>query len=111
MRKVFTLILSVLLFPLTCMAGEIYGTIGMNNRPLPGVRIEVTEPSGRNIIDQAVTDRFGRYRLYVRKTGPCKLRAYINGGSNYLNIISYQSSVRYNLIIIKERGTYNLQRR
>jgi len=110
MKRLLSLLIFVLLFPSIGMAGEIYGTLTMNGRPQKGIRIGVTEPNGQDI-DQAVTDRFGRYRLYVKNPGPVKLKAFFKGASYSLNIMSYEKSARYNLKLIKINNRYELQRR
>ena len=111
MQRLLSLLIFVLLFPSLGLAGEIFGTLTMNGRPQKGVKIEVTESNRQNIIDQAATDRFGRYRLYVKKTGPVKLKAFFQKAPYSLNIMSYEKSARYNLKLIKIHNRYELQRR
>lgn len=110
MQRLLSLLIFVLLFPSIGLAGEIFGTLTMNGRPQKGVKIEVTKRNGDSI-DQTVTDRFGRYRLYVRKTGPVELKAYYKGAPYSLNIMSYEKSARYNVKLMKMKGINKLQRR
>ena len=70
MKKVILLFLLILCFPFFVFAGEIYGNINPSESE---IEVQVT-CSGRT--QNAYTDSYGSYRLYVPQSGNCSLKVF-----------------------------------
>jgi len=94
------------LFPMCGIAGEIYGTISADGRPLAGVRVSVT--CDRETRTSDPSDKYGSYRVVVRTQGQCTL---VVPGSTPVQIRSYSGPVRYDFETRTQAGVRSLQRR
>ena len=117
MRTVIAIILLVLLLPSCVLAGKIYGIIKEGKKPVgSGVEVEVTTISDKpKLVARAQTDRNGLYRLYVKEKGKFNLTVrdtlHHKGDTLSIPIRSYRKSVRYNLLIARDKqGKYILKR-
>ena len=99
----------IIFFPILSSAGEIYGTIRTAGGPVGGgVPITVECPGTR--LD-AKTDRFGSYLVFVPREGKCTVKVQYQGKETPpIEVSSYQTSVRYNLVIEQRGGDYFLRR-
>lgn len=87
----------LILFPALIQAGEIYGEITENGRPVEsGILVTVTCPPKGGKASTVKTDAQGNYRLYVRTEGRCAMTV---GSSRPVMLSSYEESVRYDLIL------------
>lgn len=103
-------VLIILLIALPVFAGEIYGGIELSGKPIaPGVEVVVQCGSTPY---STKTDEIGSYRLYVKGKGKCTLIVkYGNEPFPKIDIYSYESTVRYDLVIEGTDGRYSLRRR
>lgn len=86
-------------------AGEVFGTISENNRPVTREMVTIDCGSGART---ARTDEYGSYRLFVGTEGSCKLTV---RGLESATIRSYSSPQRYNFEIRSGAGKATLERR
>ncbi|WP_280151698.1 hypothetical protein [Piscinibacter sp. XHJ-5] len=92
--------------PAGARAGEVFGTISENNKPVPNESVSIRCDAGTS--DTRSTDEFGSFRLFVGSEGPCKLTV---RGLEGVTVQSYRSPQRYNLEIRKSGSNTSLQRR
>ena len=99
----------IIFFPILSSAGEIYGTIRTAGGPVGGgVPITVECPGTR--LD-AKTDRFGSYLVFVPREGRCTMKVqYGVREIPAIEVFSYQTSVRYNLLLEPSGDGYTLRR-
>lgn len=90
------------------IAGEIYGTLRMDDKPLGGVVVEVRTETKTH---QATTNADGSYRLYIEMPGKATLLLQYNKQTLSREIWSYDNSARYDLLIQNHNGTYVLIRK
>lgn len=109
MRHILGPVLLIAGLPSASLAGEIYGNIQEGGKLIGGgVKVEVQCPSASA---ETQTKSDGSYRLYVHDVGKCMLTVDVHGGLS-IPIQSYNSSVRYNLVVERQAdGTYVLRRR
>jgi hypothetical protein len=107
-------------------AGKIFGDIRLGDKPVPeGVKVTVTtlitvpaatgetgEASPKaTVADSTVTDKFGAYTLKVKGEGKCTLTVHWDTQAPSIEIISYNSTTRYDLILEKKDDTYIVKRK
>jgi len=99
----------VLLLPCLSLAGEIYGSVkeGKSNVG-QGIKIEIVS-AGR--VDSTRTDRLSSFRLFIPKPGKCTLRVHYQSQTPSLVIYSYETPVRYDLVLEKTGEKYSLRRK
>jgi len=89
----------LILFPVLAQAGEIYGEITEDDKPMgSGIEVKVICPPIGGETSKIKTDAQGIYRLYVKTEGKCGITV---GSSKAATISSYEESVRYDLILEK----------
>jgi hypothetical protein len=109
MKKITAFFLFFLFVPSFVLAGEIYGTITTEGRPV-GQGIDVRIEYGGNNYDTK-TDNYGSYRAYIQGVGKGILRVYYREQSPTTDIFSYERSARYDLVLEKDKdGKYSLRR-
>jgi hypothetical protein len=101
----------VLLAFITCaassFAGEIYGTIKENGKPVgKGIAVSITPGTA----SAAETDEFGGYRILVPQVGPCTVNVSFNGKTISCPIQSYTKPTRFDLVVENANGEYTLRR-
>ena len=103
-------LLLILLFVSPVFAGEIYGGIELSGKPIaPGVEVEIKCPTGTYSTN---TDEIGSYRLYVKEKAMCTLTVkYGKEPYPFIEVYSYESTVRYDLVLEAREGRYYLKRR
>lgn len=89
-------------------AGEIYGTIKENGKPVgKGIEVSIT-PDKYTASKQ--TDEFGGYRIFVREVGPCTVNISFKGKTISCPIQSYTKPTRFDLVVENTNGQYTLRR-
>ena len=104
--------------PLTCFAlallaassfaGEIYGTITQNGKPV-GKDVAVTILIGGQSYSKP-TDEFGSYRIFATESGKGTVKIAFTGQTISGEIESYSTPVRFDLAIENRGGHYTLRR-
>jgi hypothetical protein len=89
-------------------AGEIYGTITQNGKPI-GKDVAVTIQIGGQSYSKP-TDEFGSYRIFATESGKGTVKVAFKGQSISGNIESYSTPVRFDLAIENKDGHYALRR-
>lgn len=98
----------LLLAPVLAFAGEIYGTIKVDGKPVgPGVKVTITSDEKSYARE---TDKFGSYRAYVRETGPVTITVEYQGRKPSIEASSYEGTVRFNLVLERQGGSYSLRK-
>jgi hypothetical protein len=106
------------------LAGEIYGTIKENGKPVekgipvsitPGTPVSITPgtpASGTPAADSVAkeTDEFGGYRIFVPEAGPYTVSITYKGKSISCAIQSYTKPTRFDLVVESTNGQYTLRR-
>ena len=100
--------LLMLSFGAAVSAGQLYGTIVQNGRPLRQAPVEL-RCGGETASD--VTDDDGVYRLFVRATGRCQFVVEPKGRNAAAAIYSYDRPTAYNFDLISRNGRWELERR
>ena len=102
--KILTAIVLLLLAAGFAAAGEIYGTVSEEGKPLPaGVAVRVACPGATA---EGSTDAYGAYSVKVGGTGKCSLT-----GAPTLSVNVYEKSARYDLAVSKAGGKATLARK
>ena len=117
MKTITAVFLLIVLVPSLAVAGKIYGIIKEGGKPVrQGIEVKITTiADSSKVTVSAQTDTSGLYRLYVKRTGKFNL-VVIDTLANKrdtlsIPIRSYRKSVRYNLLIQKDKqGKYTLKR-
>lgn len=102
MKPFPALLLTLVLLPGVAAAGEIYGTIKENGKPVKA-GLKVTVACGEKTAS-AETDKNGGYRLFASEEGKCTLSVKVGEESPSAVVHSYDDSARYNLVIEKKDG-------
>jgi carboxypeptidase family protein len=90
-------------------AGEIYGTIKDNGKPVQkDVKLEVV---ANQKTYSAVTDNYGSFRIFLPVKGKYTLTVQYKQQSLALEIVSYEKSTRYDLLIENKAGKYSIRRK
>jgi len=109
MKKVNTLILPVLLLPLSVYAAQVYGRLKEDGRAIPAkVKIEVV-CNGQTYTGE--TDSYGSYSVYASVKGRCVFKVYYKGQSPTFELYSYDNPVRYDFDLVLQNGQYTLRRK
>ncbi len=108
MKRIFFLL--VWLFAATTEAGEIFGAITEEGTSVgAGVGVEIVAPSKTYMVQ---TNEEGSYRVHVKEAGKCTLTVRYHGTAPTIEVTSQEErSVRYDLLLVKEKNTYSLQRK
>lgn len=96
------------LWPCVTQAGEIYGTLTLDGKPLTGVRIEMIIPG---FTYGTQTDKSGGFRLYVKEEGKFPIVVHYQGQTLAKPAISFPESARYDLFIERRGTEWVLQRK
>jgi hypothetical protein len=101
-------LLAVTFCAASSFAGEIYGTIKENGKPI-GKDVPVTiELNGK--VYSKPTDEFGSYRIIVAETGKGTVKLVFKQQTIDCEIQSYSTPVRFDLVIENVNGQYLLKR-
>lgn len=116
MKKIVMAIALGLLLSVSVSAGQIYGTLKEDGRPVPA-NLEIEVNCGRQQW-KGRTDSYGAYSLEVG-AGKCEFKLYYkgwkgqNGQYQFPTTVIYSSKnrLRYDFELVKENGVYALRRR
>ena len=106
-KKLCAFLLAAATLPLPVLAGELYGTIKENGKPVKE-GLPVTVACGDKTVSGA-TDKTGSYRVVASEEGKCTLTVKVGGEAPSTVIHSYSDSARYNLVLEKKGGKYALR--
>jgi hypothetical protein len=110
MKTIVMLIVLLVCVPTFVFGGEIYGSLTEAGKSVGGgAQVEVT--CAGKTYPRNTTDQYGSYRLFVQEQGKCTLKVHYKEQSPSTEISSYQSSVRYDLVLEKKDGQYVLRRK
>ena len=107
MKRLVVLALMIAAVPAAAVAGEIYGTITEQGKPVKeGLAVTVT--CGEKAVKGA-TDKNGAYRLFAEEEGKCTLALKVGEETPSTAVHSFSDSARYNLVLEKKDGKYALR--
>jgi hypothetical protein len=89
-------------------AGEIRGTVTEGGKSV-GVGVAIDVRCGDKTYS-ATTDKYGSYRLFVPEKGTCALNVRYQNQTPSREIVSFEDSTRYDLVLDKQGGQYVLRR-
>lgn len=89
----------------TAMAGQVYGTLFQDNRPVTGAPVRLT--CGNEVANGA-TDSQGVYRVFVRVTGSCTLVLEPDGRRAEGPLYSYDRPTAYDFDVVNQSGRWIL---
>ena len=99
-----------LLLPARLLAGEIFGSITENGKPVgENVKLEITAANKTVFTDS--TDKFGAYRVFVKEKGKCTVTVHYKDQTLSAELFSYDKSLRYDWILEAKEGKYALRRK
>ena len=104
----FCILLFILGVPIALHAGEVFGSVREGNQPVANVPVEIQ--CGTEKLPAARTDQYGAYSIYVPKPGACTLRVFYNNQAPEIEIQSYASPQRYDVLLVLEGNKYVLRR-
>ena len=95
--------------PISAFAGEIRGGVTMGGKSIgPDVAIEVH--CGDKVYATA-TDKYGFYRLFIPETGTCQFQLLYRNQAPSREVISFEDSTRYDMLIEQDGDKYVLRRK
>ena len=108
-----TLLMALLcVFSSEAMAGKVFGDISFEGKPVAaGVKVQITKPGDKTIIDTAVTDKFGSYKLMIKEEGKVTLTILYQGKPLELAVFSNKEATRYDLVVEKKEGKLSVRRK
>ena len=76
-----------------------------------GIKVQVTKPGNKTILDTAVTDKFGSYKLMIKEEGKVTLTVIYQGKPLELAVFSNKEATRYDLVVEKKDGKLSVRRK
>jgi hypothetical protein len=121
----------------SAFAGRIFGDIKQDGKPIAeGLRLTITapvpepakgetaapeakpeakgetpKPKPAAVADTTATDKFGSYKVTVKDEGKCTLTLVVDKQPVSLEVFSYKTATRYDLILEKKDGKLTLRRK
>lgn len=91
-------------------AGEVFGTITQNGKPVPaGLAVEITA-GGKTYPGE--TDKFGAYRIFVKDKGKAAITVQTADSlAVTAELFSYDRSTRYDWILELKEGKLTMRRK
>jgi hypothetical protein len=120
---IFSLALLGCLAASPASAGRIFGDVKLDGKPVPAgipLKIALVPPANATgaelkaataVADSTATDKFGSYKLTVKKEGKCILTLLYDKHNLTLEVFSYKDATRYDLILEKKDGVLSLRRK
>ncbi len=91
------------------LAGEIYGTIEEDGKPIPaGIKVEVVVASKSFSCE---TDKFGTYHVFASEKGKGALTAHYKNHKLSADVFSYEKAARYDWTVEEVDGKLILKRK
>jgi hypothetical protein len=118
-----SLVLMICLVATKAFAGRLFGDVRWDGKPVPAglpLWIAVVPPSGSDsaaakpvpaAADSTVTDEFGSYKLAVKQQGKCILTLVYEKQELALEVFSYETATRYDLVVERKDGKLSLRRK
>jgi len=104
-RNIFAFVLFLL--PALTFAGEIFGTLKKDGKPVAKQEVLITQ-AGKTI-GRDTTDAKGYYSITVKPVGQCKLEVSGYDGAVY-SVVSTNNSVDYTLSLVKAGDKWELKK-
>jgi hypothetical protein len=93
---------------LPALAGNIYGSLWTDGKPVPGVQIQINCPGSH----PAQTDGNGAYSVFVPENGRCTFHVNFQGRSVDTPVASYGNPVKYDFDLVRQSdGSFTLRSR
>ncbi len=109
MKPIVNVGLALALCASNAIAGEVYGTITENNKPIPaGAKVEISV-SGK--VYEGSTDKFGAYRIVVHEKGKGTIAVSLNQRTASAGLYSYEKATRYDWVVEETNGKISLRRK
>lgn len=103
-----SLLLSLLLLlPVFAFAGEIFGTLKKDGKPLVNEEVRILQNG--QVIGTAKTDDKGYYSITVKQVGKCTLALPGYAGAKF-DIFSTNNSTNYSLTLVKSGDAWELKK-
>lgn len=107
MKKALKIIMLTLVLTSAVSAGQIYGSLKEDGRPVANATFEVFCPQGSF---RGVTDGYGAYSVNVGR-GKCTFRLHYRNQQPSFELYSYDSPLRYDFDVVIANGALTLVRR
>src|SRR5262249_52611730 len=91
--------------PSRAYAGNIYGSLWLDGKPVQGAQIQITCPNPH----PTQTDSSGSYRVFVPEKGRCVFHVDYAGHSGQAEVASYDNPVKYDFDLVLQQGNYELR--
>ena len=124
MKKIPTLLLSIVCLPVLGFGGQIFGNLKKNGESVGEygfVRIECTEEERKEAKEKEEirkqrsikTNAYGAYSLPVPNSQKCQLLVYYDGrwSKNKVDVYSNEDPVRYDFDLVIQDGSLTIKRR
>lgn len=95
------------LVPSLTFAGEVFGTLKKDGKPLANQAITISQ-NGK-VIGTDTTDAKGYYSITLKQVGQCKMEVPGYDGAFY-NVFSTNNSADYTLSLVKEGDKWQLKK-
>jgi hypothetical protein len=108
MRWRISLYVVLIVCPVCLYAGPIFGSIFFNNAALRGASIQIS--CGGSVVASGSTLDDGSYRINVPNEGRCTLSVTSNNIQASADVVSSSSASRFNFVVVRRNGGYELRR-
>ena len=105
---VFLALVFLFCFPAPAHAGNIYGSLWLDGKPVQGAQIQITCSSPYPPVQ---TDNNGAYRIFVPERGRCTFVVRFSGQSAQTEIASYDNAIKYDFDVVRQGAGYTMRRR
>lgn len=100
--------LVIALSPAFAWAGELFGSVSENGKPLANIKIQFSI-AGK--VYDSTTDAQGSYRLFADESGKGQFSANVSPSAVSASVFSSNNAVRYDWVIETKDGQKNLRRK
>lgn len=102
-----TVLFLLMIIPALSFAGEIFGTLKKDGKPLVNQEIQITQNG--TVIGTATTDEKGYYSITIKQVGKVKLEVPGYAGAT-LEVFSTNNSSEFTLSLVKEGDAWLLKK-
>jgi hypothetical protein len=106
--KAFAVVCLAVMCPLSAFAGNIFGHLSENGKPVKSAGVTVT--CGTNSY-QAQTDDDGSYSIRADEPGRCMLSVKYKDQTAETEVFSYDRPTRYDFELVMADGKYTLKKK
>jgi len=106
--KAFAVVCLAVMCPLSAFAGNIFGHLSENRKPVKSAGVTVT--CGTNSY-QAQTDDDGSYSIRADEPGRCMLSVKYKDQTAETEVFSYDRPTRYDFELVMADGKYTLKKK